>query len=115
MTLLWIPLLSLIGSLLASFTGKLSRNQSAIITAIMPILGLALVLSLAPDVLAGETLYSSLPWIPELGVNLSFRLDGLALLFCLLILCIGLLVILYARYYLSENDSILSKYTKEMS
>ncbi|WP_105190047.1 monovalent cation/H+ antiporter subunit A [Pseudoalteromonas sp. T1lg48] len=110
MTLLWIPLLSLLGSLLASFTGKLSRNQSAAVTAIMPIICLALVISMAPQVLAGETLYASLPWIPELGVNLSFRLDGLSLLFCILILGIGLLIILYARYYLSANDSMPKLY-----
>ncbi|MFY8273188.1 monovalent cation/H+ antiporter subunit A [Pseudoalteromonas sp. SSDWG2] len=110
MTLLWIPLLSLIGSLLASFTGNLTRNQSAAVTALMPIICLAIVINLAPQVLAGETLYTSLAWIPELGVNLSFRLDGLALLFCILILGIGLLIILYARYYLSPKDSMAKLY-----
>jgi len=45
-----------------------------------------------------------LPWLPELGLNLSLRLDGLGFLFALLILGIGLLVILYARYYLSKKD-----------
>jgi multicomponent K+:H+ antiporter subunit A len=43
-------------------------------------------------------------WIPTLGLNIAFRLDGLSLLFSTLILGIGLLVILYARYYLSDTD-----------
>ncbi|MEL0625309.1 hypothetical protein V6238_19930, partial [Marinomonas arenicola] len=39
-------------------------------------------------------------------LELAFRLDGLSLLFSILILGSGLLVILYARYYLSAQDSI---------
>jgi multicomponent K+:H+ antiporter subunit A len=39
-----------------------------------------------------------------LGLNANFFLDGLALLFAGLILGIGLLVILYARFYLSDGD-----------
>ncbi|MDP1539212.1 MAG: monovalent cation/H+ antiporter subunit A, partial [Moraxellaceae bacterium] len=42
----------------------------------------------------------------SLGLNLAFRLDGLGLLFALLILVIGLLIIIYARYYLSARDSM---------
>ena len=53
---------------------------------------------------AGESFSKSIEWIPQLGLSLSFRLDGLTALFSLLILGIGLLVILYARYYLSEKD-----------
>ncbi|HSC84723.1 MAG TPA: monovalent cation/H+ antiporter subunit A, partial [Pseudomonas sp.] len=69
-------------------------------------LALGWLLWLAPQVFAGELLLASQPWLPQLGFNLSLRLDGLALLFALLILGIGLLVILYARYYLSERESI---------
>jgi len=67
---------------------------------------LALLAGEAPAILAGEKLFISWPWLPELGFNLSFRLDGLGLLFALLILGIGLLVILYARYYLAPEDRI---------
>jgi multicomponent K+:H+ antiporter subunit A len=54
----------------------------------------------------GQTLIQSWSWLPSLGLDFAFRLDGLALLFSLLILLIGLLVILYARYYLSARDSM---------
>jgi multicomponent K+:H+ antiporter subunit A len=57
-----------------------------------------------PAVVAGETLRVSIPWVPSLGLDLAFRLDGLSVLFAALILGIGLLVILYAHYYLSEED-----------
>lgn len=72
---------------------------------------MALVAPLAPTVLDGQTLVATYAWLPEYGLNLSFRLDGLALLFCLLILSIGMLVVLYAYYYLPESDRLGRFYT----
>jgi NADH:ubiquinone oxidoreductase subunit 5 (subunit L)/multisubunit Na+/H+ antiporter MnhA subunit len=43
-------------------------------------------------------------WLPGLGLNANFFLDGLGLLFAGLILGIGLLIIIYARFYLSKKD-----------
>ncbi|WP_213608619.1 monovalent cation/H+ antiporter subunit A [Pseudoalteromonas sp.] len=106
MTLLWIPLLSLLGSVISACTGKLSRNKATSLTAIAPLAALAITLYHAPAVLAGETIRFSAQWIPALGLDISLRLDGLSLLFLFMILGIGLLVVLYARYYLSQNDSL---------
>lgn len=69
-----------------------------------PLIGLILLLGQRGTVFAGQTLTASYSWLPEIGINLSLRLDGLGFLFALLILGIGLLVILYARYYLSEQE-----------
>ena len=44
-----------------------------------------------------------LPWAPSLGLSLSFHLDGLGLLFALLITGIGALVVLYASRYLEDH------------
>lgn len=106
MTLLWIPLLSFVGSIISSLTGKLTRNQSTALTLLAPAVALALVVSVAGPVFSGEVLRESYSWVPALGLTLSFRLDGLALLFVFMILGIGMLVIFYARYYLSEKDSM---------
>ena len=43
------------------------------------------------------------PWAPSLGLSLSFHLDGLGLLFALLIAGIGTLVVLYASAYLANH------------
>lgn len=110
MTLLWIPLISLIGSIISSMTGKLSRNQSTGLTLVMPIIALIMIIYLAPAVLAGEVIRDTISWIPILGIDITFRLDGLALLFVLMILVIGILVIFYARYYLSSKDSMPKLY-----
>jgi multicomponent K+:H+ antiporter subunit A len=58
----------------------------------------------APAVAAGDTLLVNVPWMPAIGLDFALRLDGLALLFAGLIVGIGLLVILYAHYYLQEED-----------
>ncbi|MBP0049972.1 monovalent cation/H+ antiporter subunit A [Marinobacterium sp. AK62] len=106
MNLFWIPLLPLLGTLMPLLTERLGRSACALMTAILPAVSLAMVLSAAPGIFQGETLEQSFSWIPAIGLELAFRLDGLALLFCLLILGIGLLIILYARYYLSAQDSM---------
>nr|WP_259371828.1 monovalent cation/H+ antiporter subunit A [Caldimonas mangrovi] len=71
---------------------------------------MVLLLAGASDVFQGRTLLESWPWVPEIGLALGFRLDGLALMFALLITGIGLLIILYAHYYLGPEDSIAKFY-----
>ncbi|WP_462174395.1 monovalent cation/H+ antiporter subunit A [Pseudoalteromonas xiamenensis] len=111
MALLWIPLLSLIGSFLTSTLGRLNRNQLTTVALLAPIAALITTFQMVPDVFNGHAVRYSLEWIPILGIDLSFRLDGLALLFVLLILGIGCLVLFYARYYLSERDSMPKLYS----
>ncbi|MFZ3576468.1 Na+/H+ antiporter subunit A [Virgibacillus sp. DJP39] len=45
-------------------------------------------------------------WIPSLSINLDFYLDGLSLLFVLLISGIGALVVLYSIYYLDKTERL---------
>lgn len=50
--------------------------------------------------------HHSYQWIPSLGINLDFYLDGLSLLFVLLISGIGALVVLYSIYYLDVSERL---------
>ncbi|WP_430785123.1 Na+/H+ antiporter subunit A [Virgibacillus flavescens] len=45
-------------------------------------------------------------WIPSLSINLNLYLDGLSLLFVLLISGIGALVVLYSIYYLDKTERL---------
>ncbi len=101
-----IALPLLLGPTFAWLGARLGRPGSAWGAASVTALALALALALAPDVLAGSVFTWRAQWLPEAGLNLSLRVDGLALLFMLLVLAIGLLVILYARYYLAPEDSL---------
>lgn len=104
MTLALIVLLPLLGSLLPLLTVRYGRSLCALATMAAPVVGLFLLWELAPTVFAGGVVVQSWPWLSQIGLNLSFRLDGLGFLFALMIQGIGILVILYARYYLSKRD-----------
>ncbi|NRP94645.1 Na(+)/H(+) antiporter subunit A [Marinobacterium sp. xm-g-59] len=106
LNLFWIPLLTLIGVFVSLSANKVSRTACAFATAALPAVALVILISYTPSVLDGERFVERFEWIPAAGLELAFRLDGFALLFALLILGIGLLVILYARYYLSEQDNM---------
>lgn len=56
-----------------------------------------------PLIAGGGAVMQSLSWIPALGINLSLRLDGLSLVFALLISGIGSLIVPYAGSYLSSH------------
>jgi multicomponent Na+:H+ antiporter subunit A len=57
-------------------------------------------MTLLPQVAATGGFTKVYAWVPSLGVNLSFRVDGLGLLFALLITGIGTLVFAYTIAYL---------------
>jgi len=78
----------------------------------------AVVLSLLPAVLfvgglsmlghfdENNAMLESVEWVPSLGLALSFRLDGLSLLFSLLITGIGAIVLIYGGGYLRGHDRL---------
>ncbi len=104
MTLALIIALPFFGMFLPLLAERLGRSACAAAAALAPLVALVLLFSEQSSVFAGELLTVKLEWLPALGLNLSLRLDGLGFLFALLILGIGLLVILYARYYLAKKE-----------
>ena len=54
-------------------------------------------------VAAGQPLVETYAWAADLGLELSLRLDGLALFFGLIIAGIGAAVALYTAYYLEDD------------
>jgi multicomponent K+:H+ antiporter subunit A len=76
------------------------RRATAWIAGLVALGSFATLLSLAPAVFDGQVLLTQADWAPAIGLNANFRLDGLALMFGLLISGIGLLIVLYAAYYL---------------
>jgi multicomponent K+:H+ antiporter subunit A len=104
-----LPLITLIpflGAPLAALAANINRVASAWTAGLVTLISLLLLLPAIQLPFDGQTLIQSWSWFPSLGLDFAFRLDGLSLLFTLLILIIGLLVILYARYYLSAQDSM---------
>ncbi|SDL28767.1 multisubunit potassium/proton antiporter, PhaA subunit /multisubunit potassium/proton antiporter, PhaB subunit [Modicisalibacter muralis] len=106
MSLLLIVLLPLLGSLVPLMGSNERRNACATMTAVAPTIALGIALAYMGQVLDGDIPRAAVSWIPALGLELAMRLDGLSLLFVLLILGIGLLIILYTRFYLADGDDM---------
>ncbi len=102
---LWlIPLVPFFAAILPPLMIRSGRNVCAVVTGLATLLSLALLLAHAPAVYRGEIVQTQLDWLPQIGLSFSFFIDGLGLFFATMILGIGLLVIVYARFYLSRSD-----------
>src|SRR5690349_11609279 len=91
----------------AGITGLLparARTRAAVLAGLATVLGLIGVALRFPSVQDGARSVERLAWVPDLGLELVIRFDGLSWVFAMLILGIGALVVLYARYYLSPTD-----------
>lgn len=61
--------------------------------------------SLIPLVASGSPWLFHAEWVPRLGIDLAFRVDGLALMFGMLISGIGVLVVTYSYGYFKHHTS----------
>lgn len=104
MSLAIIVLLPFLAAALPLLARQHSRLTSTTIAGAATAISLVLLLSLAPQTFSGDIPRFYAEWLPTLGLNFSLRLDGLTLLFAGLILGIGLLIVIYAHYYLSSKD-----------
>ena len=104
MSLFLLLALPFVGSAVAALLPTTARNLESLWAA-----GVALAVAvplalLYPEVAAGTVLTERLAWLPGLGVDLVVRIDGFAWMFAMLVSAMGLLVVIYARYYLSPED-----------
>ncbi len=106
-----IAILPFLGALVPGVMIRAGRNACASFTAVPTVLALLLLATQAPAVMRGEVVSTTIQWLPQLGLSASFFLDGLGLLFAGMILGVGLLIILYARFYLSAKDPMGQFYT----
>ena len=97
-----LVLLPWLAAIVVAALPNTSRNATAWLAGLTALAGCALLGIAAPAVFGGEILRVSLPWFAD--VAFGFRMDGLAWAFALVIVGIGALVVLYARYYLSAED-----------
>lgn len=98
--------LPFVGAVLASLLSPNARNTEAWLAAAVALGGLALTISAYPSISDGGAVKHTIEWIPALGLAITLRLDSFAWLFAILITGIGLLVVIYARYYMSPKDPV---------
>lgn len=76
----------------------------------LPVLLFSYFLSFLPDTANQKTIMASLNWISSMGINFTAKIDGLGLLFALLISGIGALVVLYSIFYLAKDKEKLNTF-----
>lgn len=94
------------GSLLAIFFPSDKPGATAWFAGAIALVCFLATAGLYPFVDAGSVLRYELEWVPQLGLSVSLRMDGFAWLFSALITAIGVLVVLYARYYMNAEDPV---------
>lgn len=96
----------LVAALVAPFVVGPLRGAAGWVIATLPAVLFAWFAAHIPAVSHGELAVEARPWVEAIGVELAFRLDGLSLLFSLLILGIGTLISIYAGSYLHGHPRL---------
>ena len=105
-SLFLVAALPFLGALLPGLMNSAGRQACAGVTFTVTLLALIGLLTNAPAVFAGEVVTAGIDWLPAIGLNMTLMLDPLGFFFACLILGIGLLIIAYARHYLSRKDNM---------
>ncbi|CAN5665768.1 putative monovalent cation/H+ antiporter subunit A [soil metagenome] len=93
-----------VAAVLAPMLWRLSQRLTDWLVPAVPFCLTIYFASLINRVTGGETVTGQLNWIPALNISLAFSVDGLSLLFALLITSIGTLVMLYSTSYLAGRE-----------
>ena len=101
--MLYLILLGFFFAAALVFAGKWARGRFAIFSSLAPLVIFLALLSRIPAIKANGFVYELYRWVPGLGIDLSFKLDGVSLLFALLISGIGTLVFWYTSQYLKGH------------
>lgn len=105
LTMYLLASLPFIAALLIAVASGRSRAVHSGLAAAASTVGLILTLAIAGRVVGGETLSVSSPWVPQIGLDFSLMIDPLGLMFAGLILGIGLLVVIFAHFYLAADEA----------
>lgn len=93
-------LIAFAAALVAPYVHRLTGDWAGWVLGSVPAALFAYFLLQVPAVIEHGVLFESQAWVPSLGVEFGFALDGLALLFALLITGFGALITVYAGSYL---------------
>lgn len=96
--------LPVLGALASAVGARRGRRAAAWTAALFLAAPLCALTAASPGILAGRLREFHCSWVPSIGLEAAFRLDGLSLVFGGLVLAMGILVVLYAYYYMPATD-----------
>ncbi len=97
-------------SVLTPFITRLIGTRVFYLVAILPAAAFGYTLSQTAAVTAGRAATENIPWIAQLGVSLSFRVDTLAWLLALVVTGVGALVLVYCARYFKNDEPALGRF-----
>ncbi|WP_305849481.1 Na+/H+ antiporter subunit A [Sporosarcina sp. Marseille-Q4063] len=106
--LIFLPLLAAV--FVPILFKKLKSIHTGWFVLLVPVVLFIYYLSFLKTTMNGKVAISEIPWIPSLDISFVSYIDGLSLLFSLLITGIGALVVLYSIFYLDKNREKLNNF-----
>jgi multicomponent Na+:H+ antiporter subunit A len=88
------------------FLGKLFRGRWSFVLTALPLALFIYFLTFIPSLFNNQPYLISYSWVPAMDINFSFVVDGLSLLFALMITGIGILVFLYTSSYMKGDVNL---------
>ena len=92
------------------FLRNFTRFHIGWLVLLIPSILFSLLITHVPKIANGKTFSYQINWIPSYNIHFQTYLDGLSMIFALLITGIGILVVLYSIYYLSTEQSLTHFY-----
>ncbi|MBD8028566.1 Na+/H+ antiporter subunit A [Ureibacillus sp. Re31] len=105
---IFIPILAAL--FMPFFFKKVRSIHTGWFVLIVPVFLVTFYATYVPIIVDGDSVISELDWIPSLGISFVSYLDGLSLLFSILISGIGALVVLYSIFYLNRTKEQLHNF-----
>ncbi len=91
-------------AIFAPLLARWLRCRAYFVLALAPLVTAIWLALQGPVVLAGGAITESVPWIPALGIDLSFRIGTLQWVLAMIVSGVGALVLFYCRWYFADED-----------
>ncbi len=95
--------LPLVGHVLPALLGRAMGRRVGWLALVFPLASTGFLLVIAHQAGPEPQVVVAWPWVPALGVELAFLMDGLSLFFALIVAGVGTLIVLYATAYLDDH------------
>lgn len=103
--LIWLLLISFVGACISGVVARITGRFAGWVLALLPAGLFVSLIAISPVMERGWVLGDGRNWAPNLGLYLTFRLDGFSFLMSLLITGIGALVIIYSGAYMNDRSA----------